>query len=145
MNYHLRWHNDRAVLFWTRMQVPAEFQPDFRDRSKSRAKCSKIEQLNIDCDEDAEQCVQSGTQPLPFNPLPGSKCMVKINGKWVSSRLDKDKAIQYRTSSKDLEEYLSERLKIDHTTVQDIDRKAMGMARSQVLLVRANFSLDGYQ
>ena len=99
------------------------------DRSKSKHECSRIEQLNIDCDEDAEICVQSGQQPQAFKPLPGSKCMVQIRNEWVTSRLAK--AIQYRTASKDLEDYLIKRLKVDETTVQDIDRKAIGTARSQ--------------
>ena len=51
------------------------------DRNSTREACTRLEQINIDCDEDAEQCVQSGMRPDKFFPLPGSKCMVKYGNR----------------------------------------------------------------
>jgi hypothetical protein len=58
-------------------------------KGKPKHKCTRIEQINIDCDEEAEECVQSNIIPTPYHPLPGSKCVVRIAGTWISNRVDK--------------------------------------------------------
>lgn len=57
------------------------------DKNKDKAECTRIEQLNIECDERAEECVVQNELASPFRPLPGSKCMVRIGDDWLTSRL----------------------------------------------------------
>ena len=98
------------------------------DRKSTKEACTRLMRINIDCDEDAEQCVQSGIRPTKFIPLPGSKCMVKYGHQWITWRLDK--AIQYHTTSEKLEQYLSKRFEVPMCVIRDIDREALGIARS---------------
>jgi ribonuclease HI len=95
---------------------------------KPKHKCSWIEQLNIDCDEEAEECVGRNHTPTPFQPLPGSKCMVRISGKWITSRVDI--AMQLIPSALAQEEYLLKRLQTTTTAIADIDRETIAAARS---------------
>ena len=98
------------------------------DRAKKTADISRIEQVNIDCDTGAAVCVNEGIPAQQFTPLNGSKCMVKVHDQWITSNLEK--AIQYHVSSRKLEAYISDRLKIPAEVVKTIDRKAIGAARS---------------
>ena len=98
------------------------------NRNKPKHKCSRIEQINIDCDEEAELRVQSGTPPSPYSPLPGAKCMVKVSGSWISARVDK--AVHLLPGTIAQERFLADKLKIDDTAMQDIDRETITAARS---------------
>lgn len=40
------------------------------NKNKPKHQCSRIEQININCDKEAELRVQSGTPPSPYSPLP---------------------------------------------------------------------------
>lgn len=59
------------------------------NKNKPKSQCTRIEQINIDCDEEAELRVQQNATHTPYSPLPGAKCMVKVHGSWISSRVDK--------------------------------------------------------
>jgi hypothetical protein len=111
-------------------EIPVNFKHvhGHADRKKPKHKCSWIEQVNIDCDEEAEECVKEDHTPTPFHPLPGARCMLKIAGKWITGRVDK--AMQLIPGERAQEEYLSQRLKIPPTAVKDIDREVIAAARS---------------
>jgi hypothetical protein len=51
---------------------------------KPKHQCSRIEQINIDCNEEAGMRVESGDPHTPYSPLPGAKCMLKVKGLWIS-------------------------------------------------------------
>jgi hypothetical protein len=38
------------------------------DKDKPKNKCTRIEQINIDCDEEAEKCVEGNITPTPYHP-----------------------------------------------------------------------------
>jgi hypothetical protein len=50
------------------------------NKNKPKSQCTRIEQINIDCDEEAECCIQQNHTPTPYSPLPGAKCMIKVHG-----------------------------------------------------------------
>jgi hypothetical protein len=66
------------------------------NENKPKSQCTYIEQINIDCHEEAELRVQQNHSPTPYSPLPGAKCMVKVHGSWISSRADKAVSWQKR-------------------------------------------------
>lgn len=111
-------------------QIAISFQhvKGHANKNKPKHQCSQIEQINIDCDEEAELRVQADTPPTPYSPLPGAKCMVKISGSWISARVDK--AVQLLPGAIAQEEFLARKLKIDDTAIQDIDRDAITAAQS---------------
>ena len=74
------------------------------DDDKPFHECNRIEQYNIKCNADAEKCVQQNHKPTPFQPLPGSKCMIQLQGKWLFQCIDK--SIQYITTTKESMTYL---------------------------------------
>lgn len=61
------------------------------DKNKPKRLYTWIEQINIDCDEEAKLRFQANDTPTPYSPLPGakSKCMVQVCGSLVSLRVDK--------------------------------------------------------
>ena len=77
----------------------------------------RIEQIHIDCDEEAEECVQSDIIPTRYHPLPGSKCVVRIAGTWISNWVDK--AMQMIPSTIAQEKYLVKRLRIQESSIPD--------------------------
>ena len=98
------------------------------DKKKMKSQCTKIEQLNIECDEEAELRVQKDHPPTPYSPLPGAKCMVKIQGTWISSRIDK--AIQLIPAAEAQKKYIREKLGISEDAVKDIDTETIAAARA---------------
>lgn len=98
------------------------------NEKKPKHKCSWIEQVNIDCDEEAEECVEKNFIPTPFAPLPGSRCMIKISGRWITSRIDR--AMQVIPSAKAQEAYLLHRLKTTPDAITNIDSEVIAAARS---------------
>ena len=118
----------KAYVSENKLDVGFEHVKGHADKDKPREACTELEQVNIDCDEGAEARVQSGDCPSKFKPLPGSKCMVRYGSKWITSRIDK--AIQYHTTSEQMEKYLAKRLGVPMGVIRDIDRDALGIARS---------------
>jgi hypothetical protein len=98
------------------------------NEKKPRHQCSRIEQINIDCDEEAGMRVESGDPPTPYSPLPGAKCMIKVRGSWISQRVDK--AIQQIPSAAAQEKFLMKKLRIDEVAIRDIDQETIAAARS---------------
>jgi hypothetical protein len=98
------------------------------DKDKPKHKCTRIEQINIDCDEEAEKCVERDIAPTPYEPLPGAKCVLRISGSWVSARVDK--AMQMVTATIAQEKYLATRLRVAESTISDIDNEVIAAARS---------------
>jgi len=47
----------------------------------------KLERDNIECDEDANNCVDQNTEVIPFIPLPGYRAMLKLRGgrNWITT------------------------------------------------------------
>ena len=110
------------------IQITFQHVNGHADKDKPKHKCTRIEQINIDCDTEAEECVNSGIVPSPYNPLPGARCMVKIAGTWISNRVDK--AMQMIPSTIAQEKYLVTRLRIQESSIKDIDDEVIAAARS---------------
>lgn len=66
--------------------------------------------------------------PVPFSPLPGCRCMLRIRDRWITSR--PDEAIKVAFVSEPLKEYTAKRLGIPLETVDELDQEAMGTVRS---------------
>lgn len=92
------------VVDHTDIQISFQHVKGHANKDKPKHQCTRIEQINIECDEEAEECMRSGVAPSPYKPLPGSRCMVKIAGTWISNRVDK--AIQMFPSTIAQEKYL---------------------------------------
>jgi len=45
---------------------------------------TKLERDNIECNEDANNCVDQNTKVIPFTPLPGYSVMLKLGENWVT-------------------------------------------------------------
>eukprot|EP00956_Cyclotella_meneghiniana_P027480 scaffold61621_cov49-Cyclotella_meneghiniana.AAC.1 len=98
--YHVRGHTDEKLQ-------PGE-------------EANRIEVQNVECDRGAEECKDE--RPVPFQPLPGSKCVIRVANKWVTTRVDT--AIQDITSTAQIRLYLLERLQISEWELDDIDTEA---------------------
>eukprot|EP00956_Cyclotella_meneghiniana_P018460 scaffold30735_cov52-Cyclotella_meneghiniana.AAC.7 len=96
------------------------------DEKKEEEDITRIEHHNIGCDDGAELSVDD--TPRPFHPLKGSKCMLRIRGRWITTRVDK--AIQDRKGEYDIKKYLLTRLAITEEALEDIDTAAIEAARS---------------
>ena len=111
-----------------RLNVEFKHVKGHANEKKKLSECTAIELINIDCDEGAEECVQSGMTAPQFHPFPGSKCMIQVDGEWVTEKVEP--AIQYSIGTTNLEQYLVKRLSCDLATVRDIDRRVIKIARS---------------
>jgi hypothetical protein len=98
------------------------------NKNKPKSLCTYIEQINIDCDEEAELRVQQNHIPTQYSQLPGAKCMVKVYGSWISSRVDK--AVQLIPAEEAQIAFIREKLKISEDAVQDIDIETIAAARA---------------
>jgi hypothetical protein len=74
---------------------------------------TRLETYNQLCDKEAGLCVERRVTPTNFIPLKGSRCMVRIGDKWVTS--ETDKAIERAFSETSLKEYTMQRLKLNAT------------------------------
>jgi hypothetical protein len=91
-------------------QIAISFQhvKGHANKNKPKHQCSRVEQINIDCDEKAELRVQADTPPTPYLPLPGAECMVKISGSWILARVGK--AVQLLPVAIAQEEFLARKI-----------------------------------
>jgi hypothetical protein len=55
------------------------------DRDRPRSEWTFIESINVACDEEAEKCVEMGITPLPFHPLPGDRCLLRVHDGWITT------------------------------------------------------------
>jgi hypothetical protein len=98
-----------------------------RRKPISQSQMTTLERANMEVDRDAEAKVALGETPIPFAPLPGSRCMLWIKNKWITSR--PDEIIQRAFVKEPLEEYTAQRLKIPLEVVAEIDQEAIGNVR----------------
>lgn len=96
------------------------------DEKKKEEDITRLERHNIECDKGAEQSADD--TPIPFHPLKGSKCMLKVSGKWITTRVDK--AIQHIKGETELKTYLMKKLRLQPDALNDIDTEALKSARS---------------
>jgi hypothetical protein len=80
------------------------------EKKRPGEKPTRLEAYNQMCDEEAGLCVEEKITPTKFTPLKGSRCMIKIGEKWVTS--EPDKAIERAFSEPSLKEYTIQRLKL---------------------------------
>jgi hypothetical protein len=102
--------------------------PGHPEKRKRKEDFTFIELANWECDRDAEEHITSPVPPYQYVPLKGAKCVVKIRGEWLSSR--PEWAIQNAFAQRELEEYISKRLKISSEEVQCIDTVTIGTVRA---------------
>jgi hypothetical protein len=97
------------------------------DRQRGRDP-TRIEKENIECDNDAEKCIELNLTPLPFTPPPGARCMVSVRGKWIGQ--DVDRAVQILPAEEQLRQYLESRLSLPRAVIDTIDTGVILTARS---------------
>jgi hypothetical protein len=110
------------------VEVQFEHIKGHAERRKPISQMTTLERMNMEVDRDAEAKVAMGETPIPFRPLPGSRCMLRIKSKWITSR--PDEIIQRAFVKEPLEEYTAQRLKIPLEVVAETDREAIGSVRS---------------
>ena len=87
-----------------------------------------MEAENIECDEEAEECIQRNIEPHQWVPMDGYRAMLRLNNKWITSNLRKH--VCYANTAPDLREYGCKRLKISSAVYDTINWKAIGKVRS---------------
>lgn len=97
------------------------------EERKKKEEFTMIGLANWECDRDAEDCTALPVSQ-PYAPLPGSRCVIRIGGEWLSHR--PDWSIQTANVLSNLEAYISERLKISPEMVQMIDTDCIGTVRA---------------
>jgi hypothetical protein len=114
------------------------------DRQRTRA-LTRIKKENIECDEAAEECIGLNLTPAPFSPTPGARCMVSVNGMWLSG--DTDRAIQTLPAEEQMRQYLEERLSLPRAVIDTIDTGVIAAARSThrwAWIVRVSKMMSGW-
>jgi hypothetical protein len=89
---------------------------------------TRLERYNQMCDEEANLCVQEGNTPSTFTPLKGSRCMVRIKRKWITS--SSEKAIETAYTDDILSVYTQKKLGIDEATAELLEDKHFLHVRS---------------
>jgi hypothetical protein len=97
------------------------------EKRKKREDFTVLERMNAECDEYADRSAM-GQPPIPFRPLAGSRCMLRIGKHWISTRVDH--ALQIGYVEEPLKRYISERMEMPEIAVQEIDQEVIAAARS---------------
>jgi hypothetical protein len=98
------------------------------EKWKARKDFTPLELMNSDCDKYANQCIELGQIPDPFQPLDGSRCMLRIGKTWISTRVDH--ALQIGFVEAELREYVAKCLEIELSIVDEIDKEVIAAARA---------------
>ena len=97
-------------------------------KEEDNSKITPMEAENIECDEEAEECIQRNIVPHQWAPMDGFRAMLRLNNKWITSNLRKH--VCYANTAPDLREYGCKRLKISSAVYDTINWKAIGKVRS---------------
>lgn len=98
------------------------------DRERPCSQWTRIETIQVACDEAAETCVKMGLTPDPFRPLPGARCMLRVQNRWISQKAET--ALSTLPALAELKTYLTSRLKLDPEVVEEIDQEAISAVRA---------------
>ena len=98
------------------------------EKLKPGEEANRIEVQNVECDREAEECKDE--RPVQFEPLPGSKYVIRVADKWVTTTTRVDTVLQDIISTARIRLYLLEGLMISEWELDDIDTDALGAARS---------------
>ena len=90
---------------------------------------SPMEQENIECDEEAEECHQQDHFAQPYTPLPGYRAILKLNGVWVTS--DIRRHVLYANTAPALQQYGCARLKLTMDVYLSINWQAIARVRAK--------------
>jgi hypothetical protein len=118
----------KSLLRETETDFTFEHVPGHAERRKRPSEMTRMERANVACDKEAGEKVAMNEAPVPFSPLPGCRCMLRIRDRWITSR--PDEAIKVAFVSEPLKEYTAKRLGIPLETVDELDQEAMGTVRS---------------
>jgi hypothetical protein len=118
----------KALLSDAETEFTFEHVPGHAERRKRPSEMTRMERANMACDKEAGEKVAMNEAPVPFSPLPGCRCMLRIRNRWITSR--PDEAIKVAFVSEPLKEYTAKRLGIPLETVDELDQDAMGTVRS---------------
>ena len=86
-----------------------------------------IEHENIECDAEAEQFAMGPTPSHDFQPLPGYKAMLQLDGNWVTTHFRE--SVQFANTAPDLYEYATQRLGITDAQFHLINWQALALVR----------------
>jgi hypothetical protein len=98
------------------------------ERKQPGEEPTRIERFNQICDEEANLYVQEMNTPPNFTPLEGSRCMVHIRRKWITS--SPEKAIEVAYTDETLRAYTRKKLGIDEATAELLEDKHFIHVRS---------------
>ena len=85
------------------------------DKDHPVHKISKEQQINVQCDANANECVAANVEDTEFTPLLGTRAMVlRLGKKWVTSRYH-DQIWEAHTAE-DLHKYATKRVSITRST-----------------------------
>ena len=56
-------------------------------KEEDNSKITPMEAENIECDEEAEECIQRNIVPHQGAPMDGYRAMLRLNNKWITSNL----------------------------------------------------------
>ena len=99
------------------------------DKDRPVSKLTNEEQMNVQCDTNANDCVAADTPDHPFTPLPGTRAMLKLGTKWITSRYE-DRIRDAHTSVA-IREYAIKRLNITGAIYDEIDWPAIGRVQKR--------------
>ena len=87
-----------------------------------------MEVENIECNEEAKECIQRNIEPHQWVPMDGYQAMLKLNNTWITSNLRKQ--VCYANTAPDLREYGCKQLNISSAVYDTINWKVIGKVKS---------------
>ena len=86
-----------------------------------------VKKDNIQYDADTEDCAANGVPSHYFQPYPGYRAMIKINGRWITTHF-RD-CVRFANTSPPMSEYIKGCLSMDNETFQTVNWMAICKVR----------------
>jgi len=93
-----------------------------------------MDHAHIECDDDADDCVESGVPAKLFAPLPRYCTVLQIEGNWITTKFRAN--MRYANTSSNIIKYLRQQLDIDESTFNHINWRATGTVRASYGIAR---------
>ena len=98
-------------------------------REEDSANITPMEQENIECDEEAEECHQQEHFIQPYTPQPGYRAILKLDGIWITS--DIRRHVQHANTAPTLQQYGCIRLNLTMEVYLNINWQAIARIRAK--------------
>ena len=100
-----------------------------RKKKDNPESITEFEWDNISVDSAADDCVEHGGPPMQFEPLPGYRAMLMLDGEWVTTHF-RD-CVDFAHNAPAMHEYAMRRLDITAREFDDIDWACIGKVRQK--------------